>query len=350
MCAAQDDRRFLLPSRIETTLAQVSTYFGKANKLLPQRIIVNAQYSVEEGFDYDNWNGGTYGHAIRLRVAAELFAEVVDKLDEVEQEIRDSLQKFGKQPNEYWSRVDIELASQDVESDWRAKSGLLADIGPQSQSRKGDPSERIWKPGYLRLFLSHKSNFKRETSLLKTHLERYGVDCFVAHEDIEPTREWLKEIEAALMSMDALAALLTPDFSESNWTDQEVGVAIGRKVPVFPMRLGKDPYGLIGKFQGVPCKASAMDGAAAALMSIAWKNSILLPQLKRCTIARLVTAETFSHAQSLWERIETFDSLEPMLIEEIERAYQENKQVAKCWRVQSSIQEVMARLRGKPIT
>ncbi len=28
--------------------------------------------------------------------------------------------------------------------------------------------------------------------------------------------------------MDALAALLTTDFHDSNWTDQEVGFAIGR--------------------------------------------------------------------------------------------------------------------------
>jgi len=51
--------------------------------------------------------------------------------------------------------------------------------------------------------------------------------------------------------MDALLALLTPGSNESKWTDQEVGVAVGRRVPVIPIRIGIDPYGLIGKYQAV---------------------------------------------------------------------------------------------------
>ena len=54
-------------------------------------------------------------------------------------------------------------------------------------------------------------------------------------------KEWETEIESALFSMDVLVALLTDGFHDSNWTDQEVGVAIGRKIPVVPVRLGKGP-------------------------------------------------------------------------------------------------------------
>jgi hypothetical protein len=82
-------------------------------------------------------------------------------------------------------------------------------------------------------------------------LEEYGISSFVAHEDIEPTKEWQEEIEKALFSMDALAAILTSKFNDSKWTDQEVGVAVGRGSLIIPIRKGMDPYGFIGKYQGM---------------------------------------------------------------------------------------------------
>ena len=54
--------------------------------------------------------------------------------------------------------------------------------------------------------------------------------------------------------MDALAAILTPGFNESKWTDQEVGVAVGRGSLIIPIRKGMNPYGFIGKYQGMQGK------------------------------------------------------------------------------------------------
>ncbi len=81
----------------------------------------------------------------------------------------------------------------------------------------------FWEAGHFRLFLSHLSTFKEKTETLKAALKRFGISAFVAHVDIEPTKEWQAEIDAGLFSMDALAAILMPGFKESNWTDQEVG-------------------------------------------------------------------------------------------------------------------------------
>jgi hypothetical protein len=44
---------------------------------------------------------------------------------------------------------------------------------------------------------------------LKDALVLYAIDGFVAHEDIEPTKEWLIEIETALETCHGLVALLT---------------------------------------------------------------------------------------------------------------------------------------------
>ena len=52
-------------------------------------------------------------------------------------------------------------------------------------------------------------------------------------------------------AMDAFAALMTEGFHDSDWTDQEVGFALARGVPVIAVKLGRDPYGFLGKFQAL---------------------------------------------------------------------------------------------------
>lgn len=109
----------------------------------------------------------------------------------------------------------------------------------------------FWKAGHFKLFLSHLASFKVNTARLQQALKQYAITSFVAHEDIEPSKEWQIEIETALHTMDAMVALLMPGFKESNWCDQEVGVTVGRNVLIIPVMKGLDPYGFIGKYQGI---------------------------------------------------------------------------------------------------
>jgi hypothetical protein len=109
----------------------------------------------------------------------------------------------------------------------------------------------FWKSGHFKLFLSHLASFKSNTARLQQALQRYAITSFVAHEDIEPSKEWQIEIESALHTMDAMAAILMEGYKESNWCDQEVGFAVGKDVLIIPIRKGIDPYGFIGKYQGI---------------------------------------------------------------------------------------------------
>src|SRR5579862_5516118 len=126
------------------------------------------------------------------------------------------------------------------------------------------PDLSIWGKGY-RVFLSHKAEVKHKAAELKDAIAPFGATCFVAHADIKPTREWQDEIENALRTMDAFVALLTEKFHKSKWTDQEVGFAIARGVPIIPVKLGTDPYGFIGKFQALACD---WDDAPLALINL----------------------------------------------------------------------------------
>jgi hypothetical protein len=126
----------------------------------------------------------------------------------------------------------------------------------------------LWKSGHYKLFLSHLASFKVTISQLKNELEKYGISSFVAHEDIEPAKEWQVEIEKGLFSMDALCAILMPGFNDSKWTDQEIGFALGRELLIIPVRKDLDPYGFIGKYQGIQAKGKNIGQVAEAIFNI----------------------------------------------------------------------------------
>ena len=150
--------------------------------------------------------------------------------------------------------VNTKKKTSGVNSKWVYSKELLADEGDDVILRianelavphnyvVADASKTLeatfWEPSHFKLFLSHLSSFKQTTGKLQAALRKFGISAFVAHVEIEPTREWLDEIEAGLHSMDALAAILMPGFKESNWTDQEVGVAVGRGVLIIPIMRG----------------------------------------------------------------------------------------------------------------
>lgn len=124
----------------------------------------------------------------------------------------------------------------------------LADVVVARSER---PVPRFWAPRQFRPFISHVTSFRQRATALRQELSRFHISGFVAHETIEPGEPWQREIEAALRSMDTMAALITPDFHDRKWTDQEVGWALGSGVYVLPVRRGADPYGFLGEVQGI---------------------------------------------------------------------------------------------------
>jgi hypothetical protein len=244
---------FELVRNIDHYLGLLSKLYKTNDERRKLEIIVNADVSIKAEWDYDNWNGGTSGHALYLKIPQELFLEIFSERDGLQSEIVTDLNGMHNVDNEHFSRVFIEAMHNDND-DWRRSSGAILEV-----HKVVSPSavERIWGQSGYRVFLSHKSEVKRETAELKQNMQKFGISAFVAHEDIHPTKEWQDEIESALATMDAFVALLTDKFNESEWIDQEVGFAICRNIPIIAVRLGMDPYGFIGKFQALSCDWTA---------------------------------------------------------------------------------------------
>lgn len=181
--------------------------------------------------------------------------------------------------------VDTKKQTSGVNSKWVYSKELLADASEAIIVKIADELEldhnyavsaqnqemveaTFWEPHHFRLFLSHLSSYKKNVGSLQSALKNYGISAFVAHVDIEPTREWQDEIEAGLFSMDALAAILMDGFQKSKWTDQEVGVAFGRGVLVVPLIHGLNPYGFIGKYQGLKTEGKTVKQVADEIFKV----------------------------------------------------------------------------------
>ena len=310
------DGGFELPRNVERYLAALSGLYAQDGNRDLQEVVVNAQTRVHEEWSRDNWNGGTYGHALYLVLPEQIYLRIVRRKDEIQKQIREDLNKAHNVQNEFIEEVFLEMELTEPD-DWRKDSGLLT-TGRRAVST--DATNRIWGEGGFRVFLSHKSEVKKETSKLKEGLRLFGISCFVAHEDIHPTKEWQDEIENALASMDAFAALMTKDFHDSDWTDQEVGFAVGRGVPLLAANLGSVPYGFIGKFQALSCK---WETAHVEIVRVLLKHQ----QMFSAFVRALRACPSWDSGNVLAKALPGLDGLASTQVDELVCAYNETSEL-----------------------
>jgi hypothetical protein len=230
------------------------------------------------------------------------------------------------------SGVDTTKPTSGVNSKWVYTKELLVDVRAEIILRIADEldiphaytvtatSETIeatfWEPQHLRLFLCHLASFKKTTAALQTALRRFGISAFVAHVDIEPTKEWQDEIEAGLLTMDALAAILMPGFKDSNWTNQEVGVAVGRGVLVVPIIRGLDPYGFIGKYQGLQASGKSVPQVAREIFNILVNSPKTHSRMLTCLMDTTLQS---THEEDALEKLRTIESVPDLPAASLER-------------------------------
>jgi len=288
-------------------------------------LLENAHAHFEET-DYDNWNGGTTTWALRLEVPVVFFASAQPRLSDIEKELGQRLDFLDRLfPNDPLGAVTITPLT----------SAEMA-LG-QRMAVSDTDVRRIWRDAYFRLFLSHVSQHRDQVSHLKTALLEMGISAFVAHEDIEPSLEWQNEISLALRSMHALAALITPDFHGSNWTDQEVGWALGRGVPAIPVRLGADPYGFLGKIQAIRGALSDPSSLAAGITQALLRSTQVHGHMRRALVEAFQNADSFAAAKRIKDLILTVDDFTEDEKDRLRNACTSNNQVSGSWGVTDAI-------------
>lgn len=252
-----------------------------------------------------------------------------------------TLKQFGLPYSETWGNNDRE--SYVIEMIDEAKDKPLLELakhlGVASQLETLNEPE-FWENIEARVFLSHLASNKVETSKLQLQLEKFGISAFVAHEDIEPTKQWQTEIESALATMDALVALLAPGFKESNWCDQEVGVAIGRQLPILSVRQGLAPYGFIGKYQALQGAGKTAPVLAREIFNLFIVMPVIGPKITGALVHKLVNSESFEQSKNLVGLINQSKFLTAKHAQAMKDAIENNGQVSHSWGVPEQINRI----------
>ena len=190
-----------------------------------------------------------------------------------------------------------------------------------------------------RLFISHKAEDKQLAMGIKARLRDYHcIASFVAHEDIKPSEEWESVIKRALREMDGLIALLTPEFRDSQWTDQEIGFALCREVPVISVRLGTDPYGFIGKYQAILGGNKTPSNLADEVARTFFKNSPLGDSRIDAYLEILSRTVRYDTASDLFTRLHEFENLSSEQERRLVDIFNTNCYVSESYRFRGKIE------------
>jgi hypothetical protein len=319
---------YYLPRKAHGYLHRLAVQYERSGKHLENELITGARIFVDEATSYDNWNGGTYGHTVILFLPLEALGKVdIDRQSDVCSGITDDLRKLGVGiENEGFDGVRLEATDED-------DPGFQQSVPFSSDQPVRPESLSIWKPGLVRLFISHRDIHKRAARVLADELEGYGLSCFVAHDTIEPRSEWRKEILKGLQTMEAMLVFLTDDFAESTWTNQEVGYAVGKNIPVISLKLGeKDPPGFISHEQALRGRVDDPSESAKKLYPLIGRAIGREKRMQNALIRTFVEAPTYDDAKDRFNRLaETINQLDDDQVTAISEGFAGNSQLYGCY-------------------
>lgn len=265
-----------------------------------------------------------------------LMKEIATRLDSEDWPLIDVTLKQFSLPwsNEWQGTKDAYVLQMVEEASDQALIELAQHVGFQFEEA---PAPRIdppfWRKGMFRLFVSHLATHRAFAAELQESLLDFGISSFIAHNDIEPTQEWQTQIETALSTCDALVALLHEDFHASNWTDQEIGFAMGRGVPVYSVRFGQDPYGFIGRFQAFNGNGKVAVSLSRELFDAYRKNKQTQRRMGGILVTLFEQSGSFAEAKARIGYLEELELWEPSFSTRIRSASSGNSQILDSWGV-----------------
>lgn len=182
----------------------------------------------------------------------------------------------------------------------------------------------------LKVFFSYSTNDKETVGILKTLLESMGFEVFLAHEDLEPCVEWQEEIKKNLNNCDIFIPLLTNSFKDSEWTDQETGIAIGTDKFIIPVQVDFPPYGFIGKIQSLRKNEFLID-TAKEIVKVIRNKSKFGKDMNNFIIYAFSNSKNFDQANNRARLLEEIQDFKPEQIHQIFNAIKQNTIIQRAY-------------------
>lgn len=181
------------------------------------------------------------------------------------------------------------------------------------------------KDKQLKAFISYSSKDKDAGAKIKRILDDFGMEGFLAHEDINVSEEWKQRIREELNKSDVFIPLLSKNFKESDWAPQELGIAYYRDILIIPLQLDDTiPFGFIDHLQGKRIKQDS-DFLTYLIQPIVGRfPNRMIPAV----IEKLERVGTFRYAESVMELlVPYFDKFEQKDIDRFVDVSIKNRQI-----------------------
>jgi hypothetical protein len=179
----------------------------------------------------------------------------------------------------------------------------------------------------LKTFISYASSIKNTAGKIKSTLDEFGFNCFLAHEDIPPQTVWPKEIISALKECELFLPLLTQKFMESYYCQQEIGFAYCKDVEILPVMISKEPMGMIADLQAVKFNKDDVNGSCWRIVKHIGNNSKNSEKVLDSLITWFGESESYHTANERAKRILSDFDFSKIQVEKIRDHIRRNSQI-----------------------
>ena len=216
--------------------------------------------------------------------------------------------------------------------------------------------ENTFVENTLKVFISYFHGDKRIAGAIKKALHYYDIDAFLAHEDIQVSEEWQKIILDNLRKCDIFIAIISENFKQSIWTNQEIGFASCQKKMIVPISIdGNLPYGLIYNYQSltnfkckeqinhdypdekiIDCKESIFE-----IIKIIASKSEFKGNIKKALIEKLCDFKSYNDAEKYFELLNQLQPFSKKQINEIIDKSIRHEQIHKAHKCQIILKDLI---------
>ena len=182
----------------------------------------------------------------------------------------------------------------------------------------------------IRVFVSYSSADRYFASEIKAYLENYSLSVFLAHEDIRPTVDWQNELVYNLRGCDIFMPILTSEFCNSEWTNQETGFAFALDKTILPLKINTNPSGFISRVQAFTCEERFIKFYCKKIINLIKEKPLFKESLKDCLIRSLEKAYNFDNANDKIAILKDFDTFSDDQANNLIRIFIKNNQVRMC--------------------
>jgi hypothetical protein len=115
----------------------------------------------------------------------------------------------------------------------------IGNINSESKKKKTSPAKSSAKKNVLdyQVFISHSHNDADFAELLKLHLEKNKIECWMDNERLKIGQDWREEIDSGISKSKAIIVIMTPEARKSEYVTYEWAYAWGKGIKVFPIML-----------------------------------------------------------------------------------------------------------------